>query len=181
MVALLSLAALVLGTTFPHLVDLSGHRNDLFSEAGGKPVALVFIAHDCPISNTYAPELARIARDYRSDALFGLVYEERNFTAAQAREHAASYGYKGVHLFLDPTGKAARASGAGITPEAVVFDGKGRRTYLGRIDDLFYDFGKQRPAATKHDFRNALNATISHRPVKPATGPPFGCVIETTN
>jgi hypothetical protein len=33
-----------------------------------KPVALLFLAVDCPVSNRYAPELARLAREYTDGA-----------------------------------------------------------------------------------------------------------------
>ena len=45
--------------------------------------------------------------------------------------------------------------------------------YLGRIDNRYIDFGRQRPQATQHDLQDAISAALqgstltrpSHRPV----------------
>jgi thiol-disulfide isomerase/thioredoxin len=180
MVSLVLASVLLSSHPALRLTGLDGRPHDPLAEAGGRPVALVFIAHDCPVCNSYAPEFGRISTDYGRKVFFGLVYSEPSLSAADAKRHAQTYGLSGAHLFLDPSGRGATACGAGITPEAAIFDANGRRTYLGRIDDLYYDFGKQRAKATRHDFRDALDATLAHRLSKPASGPPFGCVIETT-
>ena len=156
-----------------------GRVHDLAAEAHGRPIALIFISHDCPICNAYAPEFTRIARDYRGRAVFALVYAEPAISGPAALSHAKNYRLMDAELLLDPEGRLATYCGARITPEAVVFDGAKRRQYVGRIDDLFYDFGKQRQSARRHDLRIALNAVLKHKPATPAAGPPFGCVIET--
>jgi thiol-disulfide isomerase/thioredoxin len=158
-------------------VDLRMHN--LAAEAHGRPLAVVFISHDCPVCNTYAPEFARIAATYADRVLFALVYAEPGITAKTARAHAKAYGLGRAELLLDPGGDLAKFSGATVTPEAAVFDAQGRRQYLGRIDDTFYDFGKQRPKALRHDLRLAIDTIIHHRAATAAAGPPFGCVIET--
>ena len=161
------------------LLGLDGRAHDVVREAAGEPIAVVFIASACPVSNGYAPEFARIAKAYAGRAWVAFVYTEPGLSLDRARKHAAEYSLTGAHLYLDTKGKAAKMAGAFVTPEAAVFAPGGRRTYLGRVDNLFYDFGKQRPAATTHDLRAALDATIAHRQTKVASGPPFGCVIET--
>ena len=164
----------------PLLKGLDGLSHDIVKESAGRPMALVFIAHDCPICNSYAPEFARMASKYGKRVFIGFVYSEPGLSLSEAKRHSTVYGLGGAHLYLDPAGKAATACGATITPEAAVFDAQGQRAYLGRIDNLYYDFGKQRPAATRHDLREALEATIARLPAQSASGPPFGCVIETS-
>jgi hypothetical protein len=141
----------------------------------------VFISHDCPVCNTYAPELARIVGKYGARVQFDIVYAEPNLSRIAASAHAKAYGLTRAELLMDPAGKLSNACGATITPEAAIFDATGRRVYLGRIDDLFYDLGKQRPAAIRRDFRAALDAVLAHKSATPAPGPPFGCVIEASN
>ena len=43
--------------------DVGGKRVDL-AQKNRKAVVLVFIAHECPISNAYAPEINRLAVQY---------------------------------------------------------------------------------------------------------------------
>src|SRR5438270_7728202 len=43
--------------------DLRGARH-LIPDPKAKATALIFITHDCPISNAYAPEVGRIAAAY---------------------------------------------------------------------------------------------------------------------
>jgi hypothetical protein len=169
---------MLLSIAMPAVVGSDGHLHDVLAEALHRPTALIFISHDCPVCNTYAPEFARITKRYAGMARVDLVYCDPLLTVDGMRQHASQYGLAGAGLFLDKDGRMARACKATTTPEAAVFDEKGRETYVGRIDDLFANFGKQRSAATHHDLRVALDATLAHRPAPPAAGPPVGCAIE---
>src|SRR5580700_2826454 len=85
------------------VVALDGKLHRPLSEARGNPVALVFIAHDCPICNAYAPELGRIAKAYRKRGVqVELVYAEPSLSLQSARIHAKAYAFAGLKLFLDP-------------------------------------------------------------------------------
>jgi len=151
-------------------------------EAMGKPIALVFIAHDCPICNAYAPELLRIAKVYgRQGVPVELVYAEPRLSLEAARAHARSYSYTGLKIFLDPKGSLAKACGVTITPEAAVFDAAGRLTYRGRIDNQYVSFGKQRTSVTSRDLRSALDATLMHKQVAHARTEAVGCFITASS
>lgn len=168
----------LLSVTMPAVVGADGHSHHVPTKSAGKPVALIFIAHDCPICNTYAPEIARIVQRYKGRADVDLIYSDPLLSVQGMRHHASQYALTGAGLFLDGSGKLAHACGATTTPEAAVFDAQGDETYVGRIDDLFATFGKQRSVATHHDLRLAIDATIAHRSVPSAAGPPVGCAIE---
>jgi hypothetical protein len=67
-----------------------------------------------------------------------------------------------------------------VTPEAAVFaieNGQLREAYHGRIDDLYYAFGQERPAATHHDLEDAIKAVLAGQPAGSATHGPVGCSI----
>jgi hypothetical protein len=138
---------------------------------------LIFICHDCPICNTYAPEFGRLQVEYKGRANFNLVYCDTKLSVGEAREHARQYSLNKLTLLLDPNCRLASFCGAMVTPQAVLFDGKGRRVYSGRIDDRFMALGQQRPSPTSHDLAKALDSVLSHQPPKPASGPPVGCFI----
>lgn len=158
------------------VTDLAGHRHRV-PEPKQKATVLIFIAHDCPISNQYAPELKRIWSTYtpRQVALY-LVYAEPDLTPDQARQHAKDYGYQ-CPVVLDTKYQLVKRTGATVTPEAVVLSPSGKLLYHGRIDDRYVAYGKQRQQATTHDLRRALDAILQHKPVTPAATRAIGCYI----
>ena len=160
------------------VVDLEGRPVNPFEASGAKAVVLLFAKTDCPISNRYAPEVARLDKLFRPrGVLFFLVYPDGDEPVAAIREHLSQYGYTCPAL-RDPRHQLVRLSGARQTPEAAVFLPDGRRVYLGRIDDRFPDFGKVRSQATRHDLQEALEAVLAGRVVEPSTTPPGGgCYI----
>jgi hypothetical protein len=97
-------------------------------------------------------------------------------TEEAARRHAHEFGLH-CPVLLDPGQELVRLTGATVTPEAAVLDRGGKVVYLGRIDDRFYGFGKQRKSATTHELRDALDAVLASRPVANAAEPAIGCEI----
>lgn len=136
---------------------------------------LLFIAPDCPISNSYMPEFNRIAGDYRSRGVsLTAVYCDPHLSAEKMRQHAQEYGLT-IPVLLDEKQNLARRVGATITPEAAVLDLSGHVVYVGRIDDLFVTFGKRRIKPSTHDLRDAIEAVLDGRPVPKPTAQPIGC------
>ena len=149
----------------------------LADTAGKKAVVLLFIARDCPISNSYAPEIKRIVARYTSEKVgFTLVYPDPDTSLAAARQHAKEYGYT-CPLLLDPAHRLVHKAGVTVTPEAAVFAPGGKLLYRGRIDDLYLGFGQRRYAATRHDLRDALDAALGGRPVPISKTQAVGCFI----
>ncbi len=145
--------------------------------AGTKAVVLLFIARDCPVSNSYAPEIKRIIARYMTQKVaFTLVYPDPDTSLAAARRHAKDYGYI-CPLLLDPAHRLVRRAGATVTPEAAVFAPSGKLLYRGRIDDLYLGFGQRRFAATRHDLRDALDAVLAGRPVPVPRTQAIGCFL----
>lgn len=152
-------------------------RDPLANMKGKKAVVLLFIAHDCPISNSYAPEIKRLCAHYTPEKIaFYLVYSEQDLSLTAAKQHAHDYGYT-CPLVLDPKHRLVRKAGATVTPEAAVFTPDGRLLYRGRIDDLYYGYGQRRYAVTEHDLRDALDAALSGKPVPKPRTQAIGCFI----
>jgi thiol-disulfide isomerase/thioredoxin len=166
-------------TGSPQVMGLDGLMHRPLSDVGNHPTVLLFISHDCPICNAYAPEIERIEKKYGKSATFSLVYAEPKLSRAAALKHFKAYSYTGFHSYLDPNGAVSKYVGATITPEAALYDATGKLAYLGRIDDLYVAYGKQREHATKHDLRAALDAVTSHRQVANSRSTPVGCYIAT--
>src|SRR5689334_20315972 len=67
------------------ILDVTGHPLTLFEPVGPAHV-LFFIATDCPISNSYAPEIQSICRDYSARGVScSLVYEDVDLTNSSVR------------------------------------------------------------------------------------------------
>jgi hypothetical protein len=85
----------------------------------GRIHVLLFVTPDCPIANSYAPEIAAIARECAGDDLrLFLVHVDPDVDGATARAHARDFGLEGLPLVLDPDQDLARSVGATVTPEA---------------------------------------------------------------
>jgi hypothetical protein len=158
--------------------DADGHPHRPLEVSGRTATVLLFISPDCPMSNGYAPEMSRIAASYapRGVAFFA-VHSDPHVTPEEARTHAREYGI-GFPVIMDPGQDLAAFAHATMTPEAAVIDREERVVYLGRIDNLYYGFGKRRAAATSHELRDALDAVLAGKRIIPrVVREPIGCEI----
>lgn len=162
---------------YPRLRDLDGRSVDPFADGARSAYVFVFVRPDCPISNRYAPELARLSGRFGSRGVtFALVYPGDQTGANAIRTHMREYSYPFAAL-RDTDLSFAGAVGATVTPEAAVFDARGTLRYLGRIDDRYISAGQMRPAAARHDLVDALEAILSGQQVSTARVPAVGCRI----
>ena len=124
--------------------DINGKNHTPFASAKTKAVVFVFLLRDCPVSNVYSPEITRIHKEYskKGVALY-LVHPDRDTATKSALAHASEYKLT-APVVLDHGHKLTRRAEAQVTPEAAVFDAKGRLIYRGRIDDLYAAVGKKR-------------------------------------
>jgi hypothetical protein len=136
---------------------------------------LFFYWQDCPICNSYAPEITRICASYTNFAFY-VVQIDPDLTATAAKKHAAEYDLR-APVLLDPEHRLVKLAKATVTPEAVVLGKNGQALYRGRIDDLYAALGKKRAAATKHDLREALDAITSGKAIKRRETKAIGCLI----
>lgn len=172
--------ALALGSILHPAVqvrDIDGvMRTPLKVEA--RASALFFVTQDCPVSNYYSHEIRRICEEYgKRGVSCSLVYVDPTLTDAQARKHAEDYGHGAYPKMVDRRHELVMATGADVTPEAVVLRSDSSIAYRGRIDNFYAGFGKARVAATEHDLRDALDAVLAGKPVAKAETKPVGCFI----
>jgi hypothetical protein len=147
------------------------------SSTGAKATVFLFIAHDCPISNAYAPEIGRIeARFMHTGIRFDEVYAEPDLPIDEARAHHANFKLRGQGL-LDPQRQLAHRLKATITPEAVVVLADGSVAYRGRIDNTYASIGVRRNVTTSHELIDALDAALAGKHPKVSAAPALGCAI----
>lgn len=173
--ALLFLLAAVAANAAPiALRDSDDKAHTPLAAQDAKATVLIFLAHDCPVANAMAPELARIAAEYsKRGAKFFAVYALG--TAAEITTHRREYHLHFPGL-LDPKCQLARHAGATRVPEAAVFSPTGKLLYRGRINDRAVKLGTMKPSATRHDLRDALEAILSGKPA-PAFTNAVGCYL----
>src|SRR5262245_38243467 len=86
----------------PQLHDLNGRSLTPFAP-GERVNVVLFVATDCPISNSYAPVIQQVCREYAPRGVAcSLIYEDVDLHPTtshldrQVRQHLEEYGYKGV-------------------------------------------------------------------------------------
>lgn len=159
------------------LNDAQGVSHTAAELSRDRATVFVFVATDCPNSNTYAPVLARLYREYspRGVAFFN-VYSDPAETSSTVSKHDRDFGTPFAAL-LDPHQTLARETGARSTPEVVILGPQGQHLYRGRIDNRFVELGKTRYQPTENDLEEALNAILSGKsPPHPVTRT-IGCAI----
>jgi hypothetical protein len=161
-------------------VDLHGQPVRDLGGPGVRFVVLIFAASDCPISNRYVPEIARLNHEFGSRGVrIWWVFPNAGDTASIVAQHNRDFAIT-QDTVLDPQQTLAHLAQASVTPEAAVFAVHGgalNELYRGRIDDRYASIGQERPQATHHDLENAIAAALAGNPVPPAAGPPVGCSL----
>ncbi|NIM00994.1 MAG: redoxin family protein [Acidobacteria bacterium] len=163
------------------LIRLEGPDGKRIAPLAANPdvraTVVVFVRVDCPISNRYAPELMRIHDAFvERGVAFWLIYPDPAATDDAIRSHLEEYGYP-IRALKDPEHAFVERAGAEITPEAAVFDARGRLVYRGRIDDRYVAFGKSRPQPTRRDLVLALEAVLEGRAIENDRTKAVGCFL----
>jgi peroxiredoxin len=162
------------GATISLRTDAGRTLSPLASHAK-KATVLVFLMHDCPVTNATAPELARLAAEFAPKGIqfFGVYAAE---TAEEIAAHRTDYGLPFDGL-LDPELKLAKFAGATRAPEAAIISPDGALLYRGRIDDRATKPGTMRPTAKRRDLHLALEAVVEGRLPEPRFTASIGCYL----
>ena len=104
--------------------DVNGVERQPLRGDAGKANALFFVSGECPISNAFAREIARICADYKSKGVgCDLVYVDPAISDGEARKHAQEYGHGDYPKIVDRRHELVKATGVTVTPEAAVVNG----------------------------------------------------------
>jgi peroxiredoxin len=159
------------------LVDTAGAVHTFEEWRGHPAIVLFFVATDCPVANSYVPEMNRIRQDYAArGVLFFAVQADTTISDSAVARYAKEYRYS-FPMLIDPRQELVRMADATIVPQAAIFAPDGRRLYLGRIDNRVEDFGKQRYQATAADLRLALDVVLAGKQPPHSITKGIGCAI----
>jgi thiol-disulfide isomerase/thioredoxin len=157
--------------------DVNGAVYTPLSQPNIKATVLLFVLPDCPISNSYAPQIKRLVADYEPKKIsVFVVHVDPDVTAEAAKKHAKEYDLT-CPILLDPSHLLVKHTGVTIAPEAAVVGADGKLLYRGRIDDWYVDLGKRRAEPTKRDLRDALDAILQGNAVATPRTTAFGCYL----
>jgi AhpC/TSA family len=159
------------------LRGVDGVERSLRALAGGKGIALVFVANGCPTARAYEDRLQAL-HDLGQAAGIPLVAVNANNphlsppdTFEEMVRRATERKFKFPYL-QDRDGVLARRLGAVCTPHAFLLNDAFQIVYSGRIDD-----SRLCDRISSSDLRNAIADLAAGRPVAKVETEPFGCAI----
>ena len=176
----LVMACACIHATEPYGLDLQGRPVRQLAGPGVRLVVLIFAASDCPISNRYVPEIARLSHEYSPRGVrVWWVFPNSDDTAPIIARHNAEFAIS-ESIVLDSRQTLVNLAHVAVTPEAAVFavvNDELHEVYRGRIDDRYLSIGRQRPQPTRRDLEAAIAAALAGESVPRPAGPPVGCSI----
>jgi hypothetical protein len=165
------------GPSTLEFADLAGVPHRPLELQANRAAVVIFVLHDCPISNRYAPEIQRLADEFASKRVpFYLVHVDPQLSTADAKKHAKEYRYK-LPVLVDRRHDLVKHLKATTAPEAFVIGAENKVLYRGRIDDRYAAVGKPRSQVQRQDLRLALSAVVAGKPVEVAETKAIGCYI----
>ncbi len=142
-----------------------------------KAVVVVFLSFECPVSTSYAPILAELAKTYRDKQVaFVAINSSDDGDAAHLAKQAAEYKLP-FPILKDERFRAADAFKADIVPSSFVLDGNFVLRYRGRIDNGYHARLKKNGRVTRSDLRQALDEVLTGKAVTEPATKPIGCSI----
>jgi peroxiredoxin len=173
---------LPLGTKAPDfsLPNVDGSMVSLHDLAGAPALLVIFMCNHCPYVKHVAPELAKLARDYRAKGVAVVAINSNDVSShpddspEQMVHEVERRDYTFSYLF-DETQEVAKDYHAACTPDFYVFDGNQKLAYRGQLDASRPDTGVP---LTGQDLRAALDAVLAGRKAPIDQKPSIGCNIK---
>lgn len=166
------------GESFRFADWMKAKKEDVKAGKVPRLIVVSFWSCKCPWQNAWDPEISAIAKEYRDKGVRVLAVDSNN-PRHESKQDILAYLKQNKLAFpvlMDPGNKLADRFGAQTTPHIYVFDNQGRVVYTGAVDN---DGRKKRPEnQRKYFLRDALDASLSGKPVPQASTKPMGCSIK---
>lgn len=158
---------------------VDGAWHTLQGVTGEKGTLVLFSCNACPWVKKWEDRMSDIGNAYQKKGIGVIMINsndpskvaEDGYEEMVARAKAKKFGFPYV---VDATSEVARAFGATRTPEAFLFDAKGKLVYHGAIDDNASDA----KAVDVPYLKNALNAVVAGEAIPQAQTKALGCSIK---
>ena len=138
---------------------------------------ILFIDTECPISQSYMPEIKKLAEEYHAkNVRFESVFPVYTVTDKEIKSFLKKYSipFPGSP---DKDHKIANKYHAKVMPEVVLLNANGQIAYQGAIDNWYAALGKNRPKPTEFYLHDAIEATLNGNPVMTRRTEAVGCLI----
>lgn len=178
---------------------VDGRHTTIDAVAGKRGTLVVFTCNHCPWAQAWEGRITALGNEFLARGI-GVIainsndptkFNKEMFAKMQPRAAAAGVSVQlspdtlpemkrrataaGMRFpyVVDETSEVARSFGASKTPEAYLFDARGRLVYHGAVDDRPFDAG----AVESHFLRDALRAVVAGRKPARAESRAIGCAI----
>ena len=176
-------SSLALGAAAPMsdatMKSVDGSDVTIAGAAGKKGTLVVFMCNHCPWVKMWQARIAAVGNAAVTKGI-GVIAINPNDPDQFPEDaydpmvnQAKALGLKFPYA-VDATSDVARAFGATRTPEAFLFDAKGKLVYHGTVDDNARD----EKAVKKAWLRQAVDAVAAGRAVKAAETKALGCSVK---
>jgi peroxiredoxin len=147
--------------------------------AGAKGTLVLFTCNACPFVKAWEERIATLGNQFRAKGI-GVIAVNSNDPSvngedsfARMQERARNRGFEFPYA-VDAGSRVAQSMGATRTPEAFLFDAKGKLVYHGVIDDNAHAADD----VEQHYLRDALQALVDGTEVAVKTTKALGCTIK---
>lgn len=176
-------SALAIGKSPPKadvkMTSVDGTSLSIAEAKGPKGTLVIFTCNSCPWAQAWQSRIAELGNTYAKQGI-GVIAVNPNDPAVKAEDGMAGMQERAKMLGLafpyvvDATSDVARAFGATRTPEAFLFDAKGRLVYHGAVDDN----ARQPEKVGARWLGDALAATVAGKAVAVQETKSLGCTIK---
>ena len=159
------------------LLDHQGKFHQMSWYGDQQAIVLFIQGNGCPIARNAVPTLKTL-RDKFADrnVAFFMLNPAPQDTRDSINEEAAKFSYD-FPILIDETQLVAETLGVDRTSETFIIDPKTMTVlYRGPIDDRL-GYESQKPEATQHYLRDALEAVLAGQPVAAGTPEAPGCLV----
>jgi len=158
---------------------VDGKSVSIADVAGKAGTLVIFTCDHCPFARGWEARIVALANGYTKQGTGVILinandpaqHDEDGLAGMQARVKASGLQ---VPYVVDDTSNVARAFGATVTPEAFLFDRRGKLVYHGTIDDNM----RQPDQAQHHYLKDALDAVLAGKPPALPETKSLGCSIK---
>lgn len=152
-----------------------GRLSDLLEDH--EAVVVVMRSVDCPVSQKYGHEIARLEAEYgERDVAFLFLDVGTQDTEASIRDDIETFAFRGPYVH-DVEARVGAVLQAKVSTETFVIDKARTLRYRGAVDDQ-YGITFAKPAARERWLRDALDAVLEGRAVEVAETEASGCYLE---
>jgi peroxiredoxin len=162
------------GTTVEsfRLPDTNGTERSLDELKGKNGAIVVFVSAQCPVVKQYNERISQFAADFEAKGINVIGINSNSTESPEwARSHAAEkYQFP---VLIDKGNVLADKLGANVTPETYYLNEKNVLVYHGAIDNS--SSGQE---ITENYLRNAVDASLSGKPIAKNRAKAIGCSIK---